>query len=98
MTWRQTVPTEPTPRLNALRADPRHRAARLKLALSALLWSEIEAKGLTVADVAARSKLSDQTVRNYFAGASEPSLSRALALDAALGRPPGWLARRLTDV
>lgn len=90
--------TEPTPRLDALRADPRHRAARLKLALSRLLRDEIDRLGVTVYELARRSGLPEQSVRDYCAGASEPSLSRALALEAALGRRPGWLARRLADV
>jgi transcriptional regulator with XRE-family HTH domain len=89
------VTPEPTPSLDKLRADPRHRAARLKLTLSKLLWAEADRLDLSIADVAARSGLSDQTVRDYFAAASEPSLSRALALDAALGRPAGWLARQV---
>jgi transcriptional regulator with XRE-family HTH domain len=89
------VPPEPTPSLDKLRADPRHRAARLKLLLSELLWSEAERLDVTIADVARRAGLPQQTVRDYFAAAKEPSASRLLALDAALDRPKGWLARQL---
>ena len=70
--------------------------AKLKLALSKLLFAEIERADLTIGALAKASGLSDQTARDIVSGASDPSLSRVLALEKALGRPPGWIARQLS--
>lgn len=76
-------------------AERRLAAARLKLALSELLHTELGRIGITAYELARRSGLVEQSVRDYLAGASEPSLSKALALERGLGRPPGWLAATL---
>lgn len=82
-----------TPRLDNLRRDPRHRAARARLALSAVLHAEIDRLDITIHEVAKRCGLTHQTIRPYFAGEREPGLSRLIALEHALApeREPGWL-------
>lgn len=70
-------------------------SAKLRLALSQLVWAELERLGLTVYSLAKAAELGVQTVRDITAGASDPSLSRVLALERALGRPPGWIAKQL---
>ncbi len=71
-------------------------AGRVKLALSAALWAELERLDITVYELAKRCGLPDDTVRDYTAGASEPSLSRMLALERGIGRPAGWLAKQVS--
>lgn len=87
------MPTEPTPRLDRLRSDPRHRAARARLALAAVLHAEIERLDISIHELARRCGLSHQTLRPYFAGEREPGLSRVIAMEHALApeRGPGWL-------
>jgi plasmid maintenance system antidote protein VapI len=75
--------------------DARRDSAAVKLALSDLLWSELERLDITVGGLVSLTGLSDQTVRDIVAGASDPSLSRVLRIERALGRPPGWIARTL---
>jgi transcriptional regulator with XRE-family HTH domain len=77
------VPTADTP--------ARVRAARLKIALSKLLYAELERAGLTVHAVGVAAGLSDQSVRDVFAGASLPRLDVLIAIEEVLGRPPGWI-------
>lgn len=71
--------------------------AKLKLALSKILWSEIERVGTNLRQLAATAGLKEQTVRDIVSGASDPSLSRVLSIEKALGRPPGWIARQLSS-
>lgn len=71
-------------------------AAKLKLALSELLHAEIERQSTTIHAVALAAGVSDQTVRDVFAGVSLPRLDLVLALEKALDRPAGWIVRSLT--
>lgn len=75
--------------------DARRESAAVKIALSRLLWSEVERLDITVGRLAALAGLSDQTVRDILAGATDPSLTRVLRIERAIGRPPGWIARAL---
>lgn len=72
-------------------------AAKLKLALSRLLHAEIERLDTTVHAVALAAGVSDQTVRDVFAGASLPRLDLLRAIERAIGRPHGWLSAQLPD-
>lgn len=71
-------------------------SARLKLALSELLHAELVRLDITAYELAKRSGLPQQSARDYLAGATEPSLSRVLALERGLGRPAGWLTATLS--
>lgn len=71
-------------------------SARLKLALSRLLWAELARLDITAAELARRSGLSDQTCRDILAGATEPRLGQVLALERGLGSP-GLVSTRLAN-
>lgn len=73
----------------------RYEAAKLKLRLSEVLHAELERIDTNARRLAAAAGLKEQTVRDILAGMSDPSLSRVLALESALGRPAGWIARKL---
>lgn len=76
--------------------DRRAAAGRLRLALSRVLWAELEARDRTIPWLARESGLPVQTVRDLLAGATEPRLSAALAVEAVLWpRRPGELSRRV---
>jgi transcriptional regulator with XRE-family HTH domain len=70
-------------------------AGRVKLALSHVLLAELESQDITVYELAKRAGLPDDTVRDYTAAVSEPSLSRLLAIERGLDRPAGWLAEQV---
>lgn len=70
-------------------------SAKLKIALSKLLWAELERLDIDRGELARRSGLSDQTVRDVLAGMTDPSLSRTLAIERGLGRPAGWIGSQV---
>lgn len=70
-------------------------ATTVRAKLGVILAAELERLKLSVSELARRAKLPQQTVHEYIAGNSEPSLSRAMALERAMNRKPGWLSREL---
>jgi transcriptional regulator with XRE-family HTH domain len=70
----------------------------LRQAIAATLQAELTRLGLTTYALAKKAKLPEQTVRNYVNATVEPSASRLLALDAALGRKPGWLLSQASSL
>lgn len=75
--------------------DRRQAAAELKRALASLLRSEIRRTELNVYRLAQAAGVPQQTVRDAADGTSLPRVDVLLSLERALGRPAGWMCRRL---
>lgn len=63
--------------------------------LSRILQSELTRLGITVTELARRAELRQSTVYEWTSGKTEPSFSKLIALESALGRKAGWICREI---
>jgi transcriptional regulator with XRE-family HTH domain len=66
-----------------------------KGSLGPIIAGELHRLDLSVSELARRSGLPIASVHAWISGVNLPPLDKAIALEAAMGRRPGWLSRQL---